>query len=249
MGVIVSPTSLVFNTVAGAPVTPQTLMISYTGGETVAVTVESTVGWLSPSVSSGVTPFSVTITPDPTNLSSGEHSGEIVCSAGGYNETSVAVDMYVGCFISARDLTTWQDEGNNYTDCFVTIGSISLSGPGEPLVQVQHVVGYFDAVGTLGPDINGNASSGPSIPTVSILANEIGTASGPGFISLPQTVYEPPEGQVSPSATILQVRWPVNLINSTLISQLMHHLQVKISFSPENAPNTVKALALKQDQE
>jgi hypothetical protein len=33
-------------------------------------------------------------------------------------------------------------------------------------------------------------------------------------------------------------------MNGLLASQLMHHLQVKFVFAPENAPNTIKAMAL-----
>ena len=62
-------------------------------------------------------------------------------------------------------------------------------------------------------------------------------------------VQEPPVGQNNPSTTILALRWPVNMLNSSLASQFVHHLQVKLEFSPENAPNTIKALAFKEFQD
>ena len=116
------------------------------------------------------------------------------------------------------------------------------------MFPLQHVVAYFDAVGSLGTQANG----GPSIPNVWILPNEINTTSnngGVGFVQLPEWVYEPPMGQNIPSGTILALRWPVNMMNSNLASQNIHHLQVKIEFEPENAPNTLKALAFKEDQD
>ena len=150
-----------------------------------------------------------------------------------------------------------QDDGQNYTNCFVTIGNISLSQPGQQLVPLEHIVAYFDAVGTLGP-LNGanqlplsNGSfplGGPSFPSLYILPNEVSGTTGIGFQQIlagntSGALPEPPDG-AAPSTTLLQLRWPVNQINGLLASQLMHHLQVKFVFAPENAPNTIKAMAL-----
>lgn len=153
-----------------------------------------------------------------------------------------------GNYLYARDVNSWGDcggyglnNGTPYDSCFITVGSITLSQLGAPLFPLQHVVGYFDSVGTLN-------NGGPSIPTVSILPNEISGASGIGFIELPQVVPEPPEGQNHASTTILALRWPVNMANSYLMSQFIHHLQVKIFFAPELAPNTLKGLAFKSEQ-
>ena len=155
-------------------------------------------------------------------------------------------------------IVTRQDDGQNYTNCFVTIGNITLSQPGQRLVPLEHIVGYFDAVGTLGP-LNGplqvkqaNGSfplGGPSFPAVYILPNEVSGTPGLGFQQIlagndSGALPEPPDGQTSPSTTLLQLRWPVNQMNGLVASQLMHHLQVKFVFAPENAPNTIKAMAL-----
>ena len=97
-------------------------------------------------------------------------------------------------------------------------------------------------VGTLN---NGSAST----PNIWILPNEVsGTTGGPGFAFLPEQYPEPPEGQNIPSQTIIARRWPVNMMNSKLYSQFMHHLQVKIQFEPENVPNTIKAISFKELQ-
>jgi hypothetical protein len=155
---------------------------------------------------------------------------------------------YGGTYLLARDVNSWGDNGvfgeNNgtpYSSCYITVGSITLSQPGAIMFPLQHVVGYFDAVGTL----NDGAAS---VPTIWILPNEISDTKGVGFIELPEVRPEPPEGQTEPSASLLALRWPVNMMNSSRASQYIHHLQVKIQFEPENAPNTIKALAFKEDQ-
>lgn len=154
-----------------------------------------------------------------------------------------------GNYLYARDVDSWgdggtfgQNNGTPYAVCNVVIGSITMSQPGAPLFPLQHVVGYFDAVGTLN-------NGGSSYPDVWILPNEISDKKGIGFIQLPEVVQEPPEGQNHPSTSMLALRWPVNMMNSELASQFVHHLQVKIQFEPENAPNTLKAIAFKESQE
>ena len=168
-------------------------------------------------------------------------------------ETSVGVYSLMlasptgGGYLLARDLNVWQDNGQNYDDCFVTIGSITMSQPGAELFSLQHVVGYFDAAGTLG-DGAPNSAGSPSYPNIQILPNEVSGTSGIGFIELPEVIQEPPIGQTSPSTTLLALRWPINMMNSSQASQFVHHLQVRIAFSPENAPNTIKALAFMENQ-
>ncbi len=152
-------------------------------------------------------------------------------------------------YIYARDLNSWGDnnttlganDGTSYASCFITIGNITLSQPGARLFPLQHVVGYFDAAGTLD-------NGGPSRPDAWILPNEISDTSGIGFVYLPEIIQEPPIGQNNPSKSLLALRWNVNMMNSALASQFIHHMQIKLAFQPENAPNTIKALALGEDQ-
>lgn len=154
-------------------------------------------------------------------------------------------------YLLARDLNTWGDRGTQgdpaagdadlYTQCFVNIGSMQLSTPGAQLMEVRHIVGYFDAVGTLN-------NGGPSIPSVAVLPNEIAAINGAQFIPLPDTVTEPPTG-ATPSRSLQQWRWPLMDWSNDQTSLLMHHLQVKIMFAPENAKNTIKMIAVKSDQE
>jgi len=153
-----------------------------------------------------------------------------------------------GNYLYARDTNSWGDAGvygaNNgtpYDTTNITVGSITLSQPGGLLIPLQHVVGYFDAAGTLD-------HGGPSIPNIWIMPNEISDDAGIGFVYLPEVSQEPPTGQNMPSKSLLSLRWPVNMVNSNTMSQFIHHLQVKIQFEPENAPNTIKVLAFKQDQ-
>jgi hypothetical protein len=150
--------------------------------------------------------------------------------------------QYPPSYLFARDTSTYSDNGaygaNNgapYNECFITIGSITLSAPGAPMFPLQHVVGYFDSVGTK--------------PNVWILPNEISDTKGVGFIQLPEHTPEPPVGQTNPSESLWALRWPVNMLNSSLASQYVHHLQVKIMFNEENAANTIKAISFKEDQD
>ncbi len=163
------------------------------------------------------------------------------------SEVQVTV-YYGGTYLLARDLNSWGDGGvygeNNgspYSDCYITVGSITLSQLGGELFPLSHVVGYFDAAGTLN-------DGAPSWPNIWILPNEVNDTKGIGFVELPETIQEPPVGQNHPSESLLALRWNVNMMNSQLASQFVHHLQVKIQFEPENAPNTIKAIAFKEDQ-
>lgn len=178
-----------------------------------------------------------------TNIGAWSLPAKPVGGIGALRSVETSTGIYTLCaapataagFILGRNLNTWQDNGNNYTNCFTTIGSITLSDLGEPLYPVQHIVGYFAAVG--------------SKPVVDILPNEITANSGIGFINLPDTSPEPPIGQTNPSSTIKQYRYRVNMMNSSLASQLMHHLQIRITFPPENVPNSIIKLAVKPDQD
>jgi len=122
-------------------------------------------------------------------------------------------------------------------------------------VPLHHIIGYFDAEGTLGPQIiknsqgfwqyNPQSVGGPSFPNLQILPNENDASAGIGFINVPGVNMEPPVGQTSVSSTIMALDWPINSIDATQMSMYMHHLQVKISFAPENAASTIKSLTLK----
>lgn len=154
-----------------------------------------------------------------------------------------------GNYIYARDLNSWGDGGtygaNNgspYSSAYITLGSLSLMPPGGAAGHLQHIVGYFDAVGTLN---NGGASQ----PKIYILPNEFQPTMAVPFIQLPEAVQEPPTGQNNPSTSLQALRWPVNMMNSDAASQYIHHIQVKILFEPENYPNTIKALAFKENQD
>lgn len=158
-----------------------------------------------------------------------------------------------GGYILGRSLTTWQDDGQNYPSAFVTIGSIVLTPLGSRLIPVEHIDGYFDAVGSLGPRyVNGQAvapTGGPTVPTVAILPNEISAGVGPGFLTLgqPKSLYTTAQLQ---SSSLLSLRWDIDSMNvQSLVSQLMHHVQVRISWPPENAPNSVKSIAILFEKE
>jgi hypothetical protein len=158
---------------------------------------------------------------------------------GGTAHAAVEMKVYQAVspsYIMARDLNNWQDMNGPYSAVDVTIGSITLSQPGESLIPVQHIIGYYDLA-------DGER------PSVSFLPNEIVASDTQNFIPVPedQVVPEPPTG-ANPSTSLQQLRFPLNMVNS-LTSQFMHHLQVKHSFPQTNAPHTLKAMAIKSDQD
>lgn len=131
-------------------------------------------------------------------------------------------------FILGRNLTTYQDDGANYSNCFSTIGNLVLSDVGQDLVPIPWIIGYFAAVGT--------------VPALSILPNEISGTSGIGFIAIPDSVDEL---GTAPSTTLMLRRWSLSNQQTLKASNLYHHMQVKFSFPAENVPNTIKVLSLK----
>lgn len=148
------------------------------------------------------------------------------------NYTLCAARATAAGFILGRSLSSFQDDGQNYSACFATIGSIVLSDPLEPLVPVFYVAGYFAAGGL--------------VPTVQVMPNEISSSTGPGFVTVNNPQDEPSLGATA-STTLMGKQW--NLYDALLsTSLLMHHLQVKISFAAENFPSTIYGIALKHDR-
>jgi hypothetical protein len=197
------------------------------------------------------------------NINSWSTAGVVVGGVGAIKSIETSPGVMTLCagratgggYILGRNLTQYQDDGQNYPLCYVTVGNITLAPPGFPAAPLHHVIGYFDAAGTLGPQIvknsqgfwqyNQQSVGGPSLPNLQILPNENDSSSGIGFINVPGINMEPPVGQTSVSSTIMALDWPINSIDATAMSMYVHHLQVKISFAPENAGNTIKSLTLK----
>jgi hypothetical protein len=194
----------------------------------------------------------------PTNLVNGALSFDITATYTGastpemfISEVQVTITYQnPGNYLYARDINSWGDcggfglnNGTPYSECDIVLGSITLTQPGARLLALQHIVGYFDAVGNLGNEGNG----GPSFPNVWWMPNEISNTKGIGFVQLPEVLQEPPIGQNHPSQSLLALRWPINMQNSALASQFCHHLQLRIAWSAENAPNTIKAVSFMED--
>ena len=135
-------------------------------------------------------------------------------------------------FLLYRNTSNFTDDGVSY-QAYATIGSVTLSQPGALLVPVWHVLGYFTAVG--------------SVPSVSVMWNEISPTAGQGFINLPTAIPEPPIG-ADASATVLAYRWPTNM-NKQKKSQMAHHVQIKYTFASEAKKNEILAAGLKFDND
>jgi hypothetical protein len=149
------------------------------------------------------------------------------------NYTLCAARSGAGAFLLGRNLSAFQDDGQNYSACFATIGNIVLSQPLEPLVPVYNIAGYF--------------AKGGQIPTMAIMPNEVSTTAGSGFQVLSEILDEPPIG-AAPSQTLLAKRWNCYSMPSMTVSLLCHHIQVKISFPQENFPSTIFGIALNHDR-
>ena len=100
-----------------------------------------------------------------------------------------------GNYLYARDVNSWGDDGaygqNNgtpYDSAFVTIGNNTLTPPGAQEIPLQHIVGYFDAVGTLN-------NGGPSVPNIWVFPNELSESTLVPFVQLPEVLQEPPRGR------------------------------------------------------
>jgi hypothetical protein len=198
---------------------------------------------------------STTVLRNGTNIGAWSVPAYPVGGVGALASIETSIGTYSLCaapttaagYILARDLTSWEDDGGQYTSTFapngvgITIGSITLSGPGEALVPLHHVIGYFNAAGVGGV---------VDRPAVAILPNEISPVNTvTGFITIPdeQVVQEPPLGAL-PSTSLQSLRYPISMMNSQA-SMYMHHLQIRIIFPNSNAPHTIKALALKFSQD
>jgi hypothetical protein len=198
---------------------------------------------------------STTVLRNGTNIGAWSVPAYPVGGIGALSSIETSIGTYSLCaapttaagYILARDLESWEDDGGQYTSTFapngvgITLGSITLSGPGEPLFPVQHIIGYFGAAGVGGV---------VDMPAVAILPDEISPINTvTGFITIPEeaVVPEPPVGAL-PSTSLQSLRFPLNMANSQA-SQLMHHLQIRILFPNSNAPHTIKALAIKADQD
>lgn len=137
-------------------------------------------------------------------------------------------------FILGRSLGTFQDDGQPYSNCFVTIGNIVLSQPLEELVPVYRIAGYF--------------AKGGQSPSLYVLPNEISSTTGPGFAQVLNPVPEPAIG-ASASQTLLALEWNLYETPTLQTSLYMHHLQIRISFPAENFGSTIFGIALRHTQE
>jgi hypothetical protein len=165
---------------------------------------------------------------------------QVTGGAGPVSGIETSVGTYTVCagrttgggYILGRSLTTFADDGASYASN-ATIGSITLSQPGQPLIPLWYVLGYFANVG--------------STPNMSVLFNEIFTTSSEPFVLLPESINEPPLG-ADPSTSLIALRFPTNM-NSVGKSQLVHHVQIKVDFGIDTVKNECLTLALKFDND
>jgi hypothetical protein len=125
-------------------------------------------------------------------------------------------------YIRGRNLLSWTDDGIGTYPCNVTVGSITVGGPGTKEV-VAGVGISATAIGTY--------------PTIGVLLNEISGT----FNILPNPVPEPTE--LPASKTISRMRHYLKACQTPLPQQV-EHMQVNISFPAENYQAEILDLAL-----
>jgi len=111
-----------------------------------------------------------------------------------------------GQIIEQRDLSTFSDNGSNYS-FNVVFGNIPIADPSQ-LANIENLVGRFTNVGNL--------------PAVSILPNDISGA----FVTIPRSVNEPPEASNPPTGHFA-FRW---YLNDAPIWTQMSSLQIKFAW-------------------
>jgi hypothetical protein len=124
-------------------------------------------------------------------------------------------------YILFRDLTSAQDEGQNFAG-YATIGTIVVA----PLAETVDIEGVVIERMPAGSD-----------PVVSVLVNEVGGT----FVPLPKPVNDPP---LQKASTSLVAKRHYLKAAQTPLTQKTRHLQVKIAFAAENAQNELIGFAL-----
>lgn len=127
-------------------------------------------------------------------------------------------------FLFKRDSSVLTDDGSNYAPN-VVLGSLILTKPGE-LTQVESLIlERFNA----GAD-----------PTVAVLANEFGHPGFSGtFVTLATGVPDPPE--FAALSTLTSKRY---YLNQASVSNLMRHMQIKLTFASAATADEVLALSI-----
>ena len=127
-------------------------------------------------------------------------------------------------YILKRDDSVVTDDGTSYAP-FVTLGSLVLTKPGE-LTEIESLI--LERL-TAGAD-----------PTVAVLGNEFGHTGFAGtFVTLATGVADPPE--FAASTTLTSKRY---YLNQAAASNLMRHMQIKLTFATAATADEVLALSI-----
>lgn len=131
--------------------------------------------------------------------------------------------------VSYRDLTSNQDYGVPYT-CFATIGVMAVAPLGTH-TALETISGYFTAVG--------------SVPTISVLLNEISATTAVPFLQLFNPINEPVNGR--PPQTIYAKRWSLRQTIESFPDGwgLINLISVKIAFPAEDYKNEILGIFLR----
>jgi uncharacterized protein (TIGR03437 family) len=211
----VTRSSLSFVAAPGGPApAPQTVQVA-TGATSQVLSTQATSsgGWLSASPRSGTTPATLTVSVDPSKLTSGVYYGYVYFSAGG-STGSIYVTVNVGMQLSASPAAlTFSSNGTAASSQTLTISSVGTSvdytatanaswlsvlppggsTPGQLTVTANPIglaPGTYTGVITVGSSLASNA--GITVPVTLIVA------SNQPFSLVPSTIYFVSDGVTDP---------------------------------------------------
>jgi hypothetical protein len=197
-----------------APWDPNTAYVTWhsSGEDKAWFLSDGTTGWYR----IGVTPSpeqGVTVSPFATIVNGAQAVQSIETSPGVHQ---LLVGPATSGPILARNLTEFQDGGNNYP-WYATVGSIVLVNPGQ-LAEVAFITTEANAIG--------------SRPSVSVILDEaFPTYTGP-FENIPEWVEDPPT--LPQSTSIYAQRWYLSLMQDPAVCR---HMQIRVDLPAENEKN------------
>ncbi len=149
----VSPSSLTYVSINGSLPPSQVLSIGNTGAGTLGWTASADKAWMQLDKNSGMAPDMINVSVDPTSLSEGTHTGNIIIDAGNAINSPVMIPVTFEVIIQtgAINVTTNIPEAT-----FTISGTASYSGGGTNMAVTDAPVGvyvivYGDVLGYITP--------------------------------------------------------------------------------------------------
>lgn len=164
-----SPTSLAFTTMPGVIPPSKTVNIT-AGGASTAWTVTSNASWLTASVSSIVTPATITVTANPNGLAQGAYNGTLTVYAPGALNAPVTIPVTFAVKAAILSVTP---------SSLTFFGATSASPTPQPIKVTNTGSGTLNWTATAtSPWLVLNPASGAAPSTISLAPNTNGLSAG-----------------------------------------------------------------------